>query len=117
MESVEELCEDIALINNSNKILDGKLDDIKSTFKSNTFEIAVNSSNTDYLENQLNSIYEVSDPSFKTLGDNLRLNVKLGSNQKSNDLLKLLSDNSEIIHFKEVIPSASEIFINSVKND
>ena len=37
MESVEELCEDIALINKSNKILDGKLDDIKRRFKSNTY--------------------------------------------------------------------------------
>ena len=40
MESVEELCEDIALINKSNKILDGNLDDIKAKFKSNTFEVA-----------------------------------------------------------------------------
>ena len=35
MESVEELCEDIALINKSNKILDGNLDEIKTKFKSN----------------------------------------------------------------------------------
>ena len=43
MESVEELCENIALINNSNKILDGNLDKIKKDFKTNTFEVAVNS--------------------------------------------------------------------------
>ena len=33
MESVEEMCEYIALINKSNKILDGKLNDIKTEFK------------------------------------------------------------------------------------
>lgn len=117
MESVEELCEDIALINKSNKILDGKLDNIKAKFKSNTFEIAVNTSDVDHLKNQLNTLYKTSTPTFKTLGDNLRLNINLKPTQKSNELLKLLNDNGEVIHFKEVIPSASEIFINSVKNN
>ena len=117
MESVEELCEDIALINKSNKILDGKLYNIKAKFKSNTFEIAVNTSNVDHLKNQLNTLYNTSTPTFKTLGDNLRLNINLKPTQKSNELLKLLNDNGEVIHFKEVIPSASEIFINSVKNN
>jgi ABC-2 type transport system ATP-binding protein len=117
MESVEELCEDIALINKSNKILDGKLDNIKAKFKSNTFEIAVNTSNVDHLKNQLNTLYNTSTPTFKTLGDNLRLNINLKPTQKSNELLKILNDNGEVIHFKEVIPSASEIFINSVKNN
>ena len=117
MESVEELCEDIALINKSNKILDGKLDNIKAKFKSNTFEIAVNTSNVDHLKNQLNTLYNTSTPTFKTLGDNLRLNINLKPTQKSNELLKLLNDNGKVIHFKEVIPSASEIFINSVKNN
>ena len=117
MESVEELCEDIALINKSNKILDGKLDNIKAKFKSNTFEIAVNTSNVDHLKNQLITLYNTSTPTFKTLGDNLRLNINLKPTQKSNELLKILNDNGEVIHFKEVIPSASEIFINSVKNN
>tara|TARA_B100001063_G_scaffold110284_1_gene102933 strand:+ start:1093 stop:2019 length:927 start_codon:yes stop_codon:yes gene_type:complete len=117
MESVEELCEDIALINKSNKILDGKLDNIKAKFKSNTFEIAVNTSNVHHLKNQLDTLYNTSTPTFKTLGDNLRLNINLKPTQKSNELLKILNDNGEVIHFKEVIPSASEIFINSVKNN
>ena len=117
MESVEELCEDIALINKSNKILDGNLDDIKAKFKSNTFEVAVNSTNPKLLKTQLNSVYHTSDPTFKTLGDNLRLNISLKSNQKPDELLKILNDNASVIHYKEVIPSASEIFINSVEND
>ena len=117
MESVEELCEDIALINKSNKILDGNLDDIKRKFKSNIYEVGVNSSNPDLLNKKLESNYDISRPSFKTIGDNLKLNVKLKNNQNSEDLLKLISQDSKVIHFKEVIPSANEIFINSVKND
>ena len=117
MDSVEELCEDIALINKSNKILDGKLDDIKRRFKSNTFEVGVDSTNPDILNKELESRYEVTSPSFKTIGDNLKLNVKLKDNQNSEDLIKLLNQNSRVIHFKEVIPSANDIFINSIEND
>ena len=117
MESVEELCEDIALINKSNKILDGKLDDIKKKFKSNIFEVGVDSTNPDILNKELESKYELTRPSFKTIGDNLKLNVKLKDNQNSEDLLKILNQNSRVIHFKEVIPSANDIFINSIEND
>ena len=117
MESVEELCEDIALINKSNKILDGKLDDIKRRFKSNIFEVGVDSTNPDLLNKELESKYELTRPSFKTIGDNLKLNVKLKDNQNSEDLLKILNQNSRVIHFKEVIPSANDIFINSIEND
>ena len=117
MESVEELCEDIALINKSNKILDGKLDDIKRKFKSNTFEVGVDSPNPDIISKELKSRYEITTPSFKTIGENLKLNIKLKNNQNSEDLLKLLNQNSRVIHFKEVIPSANDIFINSIEND
>ena len=117
MESVEELCEDIALINKSNKILDGKLDDIKKKFKSNIFEVGVDSTNPELLNKELESKYELTRPSFKTIGDNLKLNVILKDNQNSEDLLKILNQNSRVIHFKEVIPSANDIFINSIEND
>ena len=117
MESVEELCEDIALINKSNKILDGNLDDIKTKFKSNIYEVAVNANNPDSLNKKLESLFETSKPSFKTIGENLKLNVKLNSKQNSDELLKILNQNAKVIHFKEVIPSANEIFINSVENN
>jgi len=117
MESVEELCEYIALINKSNKILDGKLDDIKRNFRTNTFEIAVSANEVQTLKKQLELKYDILEPTFRTIGDNLKMNVKLKSNQNSDDLIKLLNKCSKIIHFKEVIPSANEIFINSVEND
>ena len=117
MESVEELCEDIALINKSNKILDGNLYDIKTKFKSNIYEVGVNASNPDSLNKELESIFETAKPSFKTIGENLKLNVKLNDKQNSDELLKILNQSGKVIHFKEVIPSANEIFINSVENN
>ncbi len=117
MESVEELCEDIALINKSNKILDGNLDDIKTKFKSNIYEVAVNANNPGSLNKELESTFETFKPSFKTIGENLKLNVKLNSKQNSDELLKILNQDAKVIHFKEVVPSANEIFINSVENN
>ena len=117
MESVEELCEYITLINKSNKILDGNLDEIKKDFKTNTFEVAVNAPDAKSLKNKLKLEYETFAPTFKTIGDNLRMNIRLVSGQNSDKLINLLNSNSRLIHFKEVIPNVNEIFINSVKND
>ena len=117
MESVEELCEYITLINKSNKILDGNLDEIKKDFKTNTFEVAVNAPDAKSLENKLKLEYETFDPTFRTIGDNLRMNIRLVTGQNSDKLINLLNSNSRLIHFKEVIPNVNEIFINSVKND
>ena len=117
MESVEELCEYITLINKSNKILDGNLDEIKKDFKTNTFEVAVSAPDAKSLENKLNFEYETFPPTFRTIGDNLRMNIRLVSGQNSEKLINLLNSNSRLIHFKEVIPNVNEIFINSVKND
>ena len=117
MESVEELCEYITLINKSNKILDGNLDEIKKDFKTNTFEVAVNAPDAKSLENKLKLEYETFAPTFRTIGDNLKMNIRLVSGQNSDKLINLLNSNSRLIHFKEVIPNVNEIFINSVKND
>lgn len=117
MESVEELCEYITLINNSNKILDGNLDEIKKQFKTNTFEVAVSAPDARSLENTLKLEYEIFAPTFRTIGDNLRMNIKLKSEQNSSKLINLLNKNSRLIHFKEVIPNVNEIFINSVQNN
>tara|TARA_B100000683_G_scaffold276254_1_gene329578 strand:+ start:196 stop:1122 length:927 start_codon:yes stop_codon:yes gene_type:complete len=117
MESVEELCEHITLINKSNKILDGNLDEIKKEFKTNTFEVAVSAPDARSLENTLKLEYEIFAPTFRTIGDNLRMNIKLKSEQNSSKLINLLNKNSRLIHFKEVIPNVNEIFINSVQNN
>ena len=85
----------IALINKSNKILDGKLDDIKRNFKTNTFEIAVNATEMQKLKKQLELKYQTLNPAFKTIGDNLRMNIKLQSDQGSDELINLLNNNSK----------------------
>ena len=117
MESVEELCDHIALIHQSKKILDGNLSDIKRSHKTNTFEVGLSSSNLRDLENQISERFVTSPAEFKSLEDDLKLNIKLGASDTSNDLLTFLNANAHINHFVEVIPNANDIFIQTVKNN
>ncbi|WP_147678572.1 ABC transporter ATP-binding protein [Algibacter pacificus] len=117
MESVEELCDDIALINKSNKILEGKLVDVKRQFKSNTYEVGIRSNNQPELRQELAQKFNVSNATFKTLENELKLNIKLQDNEKSNDLLGFLASKGELSHFVELIPSVNDIFIQTVKNN
>ena len=116
MESVEELCDDIALIHKSNKILDGKLVDIKRQYKTNTYEVGILAQNKENLEQELSKKFQTSTASFKTLGDELKLNIKLSDVEKPNDLLSYLCNHGEVSHFVELIPSVNDIFIQTVKN-
>jgi ABC-2 type transport system ATP-binding protein len=105
MESVEELCDHIALINRSKKVLEGKLSDIKQRFKQHIFGVEF-SENVEWTETPGIQLIEHS-------GNHVRL--KTAENISSNQLLKDLIDLGEIVHFSEEIPSANDIFIQTVE--
>ena len=117
MESVEEMCDEIALIDKSNKILDGKLDDIKRQFKTNTFQVGLNTDNPKEVQQKLKESFEVFPPDFKLLNDGLTLNVKLTGGNSANDLLSFLTSRGEVQHFVELIPSANDIFIQAINKN
>ncbi|MEH6536522.1 MAG: ABC transporter ATP-binding protein [Psychroserpens sp.] len=117
MESVEELCDNIALIHKSNKVLDGKLIDIKRQYKTNTFEVGLQTDSVERVTNAIKEKYEVLPATFKNLHDAVKLNVKLNAQDSSNDLLSFLTTRAEVHHFVEVVPSANDIFIQTVKNN
>lgn len=117
MESVEELCDDIALIHKSNKILEGKLVDVKRQYKTSTYEVGVKCDNPVVLEKELAAKFIVSKAYFKTLGDDLKLNIKLQQDEAPNDLLSFLIRKGELSHFTELIPSVNDIFIQAVKHN
>ncbi len=114
MESVEELCDHIALIHNANKVLDGKVSDIKKTFKSNTFEVALKTENPDDLKNDLSQKFDVLPANFQTLEDDLKLRIKIDSQSPPNELINYLTSIAQLNHFVEVIPSVNDIFIQTV---
>ncbi|PKQ46221.1 ABC transporter ATP-binding protein [Confluentibacter flavum] len=117
MESVEELCDDITLIHKSNKILDGKLVDVKRQFKTNTYEVGISIQEKSSLQQELSQKFQIAPANFKTLGDELKLNIKLSENDKANDLLSFLTSRGDVSHFVELIPSVNDIFIQTVKNN
>lgn len=113
MESVEELCDHIALIHKSNKLIEGKLNDVKKQYRSNTFEVGVLTQNVEGLMYDLTQKFTVSPANFKSLDSELKLNVQIGTST-SNELLHVLTQRGMVTHFVEKIPSVNDIFIQTV---
>ena len=117
MESVEELCDYIALINKSNKILDGKLNDVKQQFKTNQFEVGLLSNNKEELIANISNHFCVENSRTTTVDNELRLLIGLKNNETSTDLIQFLNNKAQINHFTEIIPSANDIFLKAVANN
>jgi ABC-2 type transport system ATP-binding protein len=117
MESVEEMCDHIALLHESNKILDGKLNDIKQQYRTNTFEVGLNTDDKEKLQQELNSKFNITPADFRSIRDELKLNITLNGDQTPNGLLNFLTTKAFVSHFVEVIPSANDIFIKAVKEN
>lgn len=111
MESVEEMCDSVALINNSKKILDGKIFEVREKFKQNLYNIVlseVNSEQLDVLKNKYN---------FRDVTDKHGLiSFDLSYNEDQNLLLNDLMKVGKIRSFDEKIPSMNEVFITAVSS-
>ncbi|MGB5819732.1 MAG: ATP-binding cassette domain-containing protein [Saonia sp.] len=115
MESVEELCEHIALIHESEKILDGKLSDIKKAYKNNIFKVGLKVKNGDSLLKELGELFQISLATYDEHARQLDLTIQLPS-EDTNNLLTHLSTRANINHFVETIPSANDIFIQTIQS-
>ncbi len=114
MSSVEELCDHIALIDNAKKILDGKVQEIKNQYKSNTFEIIFSGFNED-LNTILNPEYEIIDK--KNIDTSNSVKIKIPMKTSPNELIQNLLPYLTINSFKEIIPTMNEIFIKKVSEN
>jgi ABC-2 type transport system ATP-binding protein len=113
MESVEELCDHIALIHKSNKLIEGKLIDVKKQFRKNSYEVGILTNNVEGLMFDITQKFKVSQTNFKSLNDELKLEIQIG-NSTPNELLHLLTQRGQVTHFLEKIPSVNDIFIQTV---
>ena len=116
MESVEEMCDHMALIHKSRKLLDGKLIDIKRQYKSNTFEVGMVVDDKEKVSKLLQDKFETFPATFKTINDELQYKVKIPESETPNELVFYLSNLGQLTHFVEVVPTANDIFIQTVKN-
>ena len=106
MESVEEICDHFALINNSETILEGSIQNIKKQFDNKQFEVTIKEDTL--LESQKYSIIKkVNNVHYLTIKDNF--------NQK--DVIKSINEKHEIILLKKHTPSIEEIFIKAIGNE
>jgi len=114
MGSVEEICDHIALINKSEKILDGNIHDVKAKFKTNTFDL-VYRGDFEGISTSLGHKFEVVTHVEKQHFNELTIKNRNGIN--NNDLLQILINQAEIISFSERIPSMNEVFIQVVEEN
>ncbi|GAB1446265.1 ABC transporter ATP-binding protein [Flammeovirgaceae bacterium] len=108
METVEELCDHIALINKSKKILEGAKKDVKAKYRTNTYIVEHRgnfSLEGEKYEHRGNR--SLDDGYQETL-------IRIKSDRNANQLIHDLVDATEIHGFKEQIPSMNEIFIQLV---
>ncbi|UCA61877.1 ATP-binding cassette domain-containing protein [Chryseobacterium rhizoplanae] len=111
MESVEEMCDYVALINNSKKIIDGRVFDVREKFKKNIFGITLSEVNNEQLENFRNK-YEI----FNFSNENSLVSFDLKNETDQNNILLDLVHVGKVRSFDERIPSMNEVFINAVSN-
>lgn len=118
MESVEEMCDDIALIHQSNKLIEGKLNEVKRQHRSNIFEVGIAPGNIEgfFADLSLNTPYKTEKASFKTLDEELKLRIAIPQGTTSRELLSYLIQKGDVTYFAEKIPSVNDIFIKTVSN-
>jgi len=113
MGSVEELCDHIALINKSEKLLDGSVKEIRKNYKSNIYHITFKGN----LMGFTNALWSGAELLDKKSDDDVHsVTVKLLRQNKPNDLLQAVLNHAEILSFQEVVPSMNDIFISVVEN-
>lgn len=110
MESVEELCDQIALIHRSKKILDGSVDEIKSSYRNNTYWIEYQGEFNPSLSAGIFDVLQKEQIKDKTL-----MKIQLQTSQTVNQVLSILLPHVAINRLDEVIPTMNDIFIDKVK--
>jgi ABC-2 type transport system ATP-binding protein len=111
MESVEEMCDYVALIDNSKKILDGRVFDVREKFKKNIFGITLSEVSSQNFETFKNK-YEI----FNFSNENELVSFDLKNESDQNNILLDLVHVGKVRSFDERIPSMNEVFINAVGN-
>ena len=113
MNSVEEICDSIALLNQSKLVLNGSLTDVKERFRTHTYAIKFKGVMFAFA-NALWAGYALIDK--EQIDDNTAIAyVQLKKGNSLNDLLKTVIPEVEILSVNEILPSMNDIFINAVQ--
>lgn len=111
MESVEEMCDRVALINHSKKILDGKVFEVREKFKQNIYNVVLSDVNTEVFDSLKNQ-FQLNDIQEK----NGLISFDFKDENNQNIILNNLMNAGKIRSFDEKIPSMNEVFITAVSS-
>ena len=111
MESVEELCDSIALLNLSHKILDGKVRDIRNSYRNGTYVLEYEGDKVPLSGTAPFSVLQET-----SLDGFQQIKLKLNAGSKVNDVLHYMLPLAGINKLEEIVPSMNEIFIQTVGN-
>lgn len=112
METVESLCDHIALINKSKKILEGPKKQVKEQYRSNTFIVEHRGNHLKLAPEKYELMYQQP-----IEGELFSSTIKAKPEIKGNQLIRDLVDTTEVFSFQEKLPSMADIFINLVKSE
>ena len=106
MESVEELCDDIALINSGQCVLEGSVENIKQDFKAHIFDVKCKGKLKSNIEHFDTILSEEGHYIFKAI-----------DKQYTHTLIQQLVQQVDVISFHEKLPTINDVFIQSVSNE
>jgi ABC-2 type transport system ATP-binding protein len=109
MESVEELCDNITLINEAKTLLEGSVNEIRKQWAANEYNLVFEGDVTI----TSNSHYDILDQ--KRVLDTSIVRLKTTSDITTNDILKTLIKEGDIRSFNPALPSMNEIFIRVIE--
>lgn len=115
MESVEELCDNITLINKAKIVLDGSVNEIKSKYKDQTYTLHFRSKESDTLYTDISSFGDIT--SNIQNEDQYIMRIKIHEGNSLNDILRVLINRASIDEIKEIVPTMQDIFIDNVSQN
>ncbi|WP_430814597.1 ABC transporter ATP-binding protein [Carboxylicivirga sp. RSCT41] len=112
MGSVEELCDHITLINKSQTILTGQIDEIRQSYKDNLIKLDFTGDSSD-IEANLNEDFNIQD--IKKVNGHQTAFIKMQNNATINQLIGHIINDVQIVGLHEVLPTMNDIFIKVVE--
>lgn len=110
MASVEEICDEIALIHRSRVVLSGHVAEVRNRFKNNTF--TVNMATNPHAPVPSSGLFTLLDET--EIAGVTEIHLRKAEGVSNSALLASLAETCEILSFAEVLPSMNDIFINTV---
>ena len=110
METVEELCDNIALINKSKKVLDGSVKEIKKQYQNQTYLIDYAAIESDFRQYSSFDVLE----EIQNTENQKQIKIKISPEYTLNDVLTNLIPKIQINQVKELVPTIHDIFIEKV---